>query len=185
MADIGHLFNDIELAQQIEFVIVVIKGLNLFLVKAIHILDMAEPVVDEAVLAVLHGGVDTAAIIVAADDDVPDLEYVHCVLDYRQAVEVGMYYHIGDITVHKDLARQHVDDLVGRYPTVGTADPQVFRPLLIGKFGEKLRVGLFDGGGPALVVVEKVFQHFHEYMPSWLVEKRYTELSVSCKDVLR
>ncbi len=38
-----------------------------------HFLDARDPVLDQAVVVVGHGGADTAALVVAAHDDVLDL----------------------------------------------------------------------------------------------------------------
>lgn len=38
-----------------------------------HLLDAHDPVLDQAVVVVGHGGADTTALVVAADDDVLDL----------------------------------------------------------------------------------------------------------------
>ena len=55
-----------------------------------------------------------------------------------------MHHDIGDVAVDEDLARQHADDLVGRHPAVGAADPEVFGILLPGELGKKIRIGLLD-----------------------------------------
>ena len=71
-----------------------------------------------------------AAAVVAADDDVLDLQHVDGVLQHRQAVQVGVHDDVGDVAVDEQLARQQADDLVGRHAAVGAADPQVARRLL-------------------------------------------------------
>ncbi len=67
-----------------------------------------------------------------------------------------MQHHVGDIAVDEQIARQQADNLVGRHPRIGTADPQVLRHLLLGQFGEELRILFLDRLGPAGVVVEEV-----------------------------
>jgi hypothetical protein len=52
-------------------------------------------------------------------------------LDHRQAVEVRVDDDVGDVAVDEQLARIEVDQLVGGNAAVGTADPQVFRSLLL------------------------------------------------------
>ena len=42
--------------------------------------------------------------------------------------------------MNEQVARQQADDLVGRHPRIGTADPQVLRRLLAGQFLEEIRV---------------------------------------------
>ena len=79
-----------------------------------NVLDVAQPVVGEADAAVLERGDDAAALRMADDDDVLDLEHVGRELDHRQAVEVGVDDDVGDVAVDEQLARREVDQLVGR-----------------------------------------------------------------------
>ena len=72
-----------------------------------------------------------AAAVVADHDDVLDLQHVGRELDHRQAVQVRVHDDVGDVAVHEQLARHQADDLVGRHPAVGAADPQVLRRLLL------------------------------------------------------
>lgn len=54
----------------------------------IDILDMSQPVVDEPQGYVGKGSCYTSTTIVAADDDVPHLQNLYCVLNDGQAVEI-------------------------------------------------------------------------------------------------
>ena len=101
------------------------------------------------------------ATVVAAHDDVSDLEHVDGELHDRQAVEVGVDDHVGDIAVDEDLARQQADDLVGRHAAVGTTDPQVVGRLLARKFGKKLRVLAANAFRPLAVVLEELVEAAH------------------------
>jgi hypothetical protein len=87
-----------------------------------------------------------------------DLQHLHRVLDHRQAVQVRMHHDIGDVAVHEDLPRRQADDLVGGYPAVGAADPQIARRLLLRETREKVRVVALDRLGPGAVVGEQVRQ---------------------------
>ena len=80
----------------------------------------------------------------AGHDDMLDLEHVDGKLHDRQAVEVGMQHHVGDVAMDEQLTWQQSDDLVGRHARVGAANPQVFRGLLPGQLGEEFRVLLLD-----------------------------------------
>src|SRR5574343_276901 len=82
-------------------------------VFGMYLLDVVQPEVDDADPRLVQGGGDTAAVVVADDHDVLDLQHIDGVLDDRQAIEVGMQYQVGDVAVHKNLARQQADDLVG------------------------------------------------------------------------
>ena len=89
----------------------------------VHVPYVAQPVVDEAHLTALERGLHAAAAVVAADDDMLDLEDVHRVLQHGEAVEVGVHDDVGDIAVHEEFARQEADDLVGRHAAVRATNP--------------------------------------------------------------
>jgi hypothetical protein len=93
---------------------------------------------------------------VADHHDVLHLQHIHRVLDHRQAVEVGVHHHVGDVAMHEDLARQKADDLVGRHAGVGAADPQVLGRLQVRQLLEEGRVDLAHPPRPGQVVVEEV-----------------------------
>ena len=84
---------------------------------------LPQPVIDESELVIAQGREHAAAAVVAADDDVPHAQDVHCELDRRKAVEVAVGNDVGDVAMDEHFARQEADDLVGRNPAVGAADP--------------------------------------------------------------
>src|SRR5690606_38117510 len=106
-----------------------LQCVHTYLVTVVQVANTVQPVVDQAVAGVLHGGRNAPAAVVSADDDVLDPQHFHRVLDHRHAVEVGLQRQVGDITVHENFARQQADDFIGRHPTVGAANPEVFRCL--------------------------------------------------------
>ncbi len=67
----------------------------------------------------------------SANDDMLYLQNFNGILDDRQAVEVRVHNHIGNIAVNKDFARWQTSDLVGRNTAVGTPDPEQFGMLLV------------------------------------------------------
>jgi hypothetical protein len=155
--DVLHLVARVQLAQ---------APVPRFLVQAVqlagvllrHVLHVAQPVVGQADAVIGHGRVHAAAAVVAAENDVAHLEDVDGELDHRQAVEVGVHHHVGDVAVDEHLARRQAGDLVGRHARVRAADPQVLGRLLVGKAGEILRIPLHLGLRPCAVAVEKMFQ---------------------------
>ena len=92
-----------------------------------HVLNMAQPVVDQSQRRPFQSCTDTSAAVMTAENDVPDLEYIDRVLHHRPAVEIGMLDRVGDVAMHEDFARFQACDLIGRYPAIGTTDPQIFR----------------------------------------------------------
>ncbi len=155
MTDVGHLLNHIQLAQAINPLLFGRQLRQLHPLLVIQVADRAQPAIDQTQLPVLHRCPDTTATVMPGYQDVFHLEHIHRVLDHRQAVQVGVQHHVGDITVNEQIARQHADDLVGRHPCVGTTDPEEFRCLLPGKLGEKIRIFLLDRIGPACVVINQ------------------------------
>jgi len=59
---------------------------------------------------------DAAAAVVAADDDVLDLEDLDRVLDDGEAVQIAVDDNVGDVAVYKDLARLQAHEDVGLRP---------------------------------------------------------------------
>ena len=51
---------------------------------------------------------------------------------------------VGDVAVNKQFAGAQADDLIGRNPGIGTADPEVARGLLLCQMGEKARLLALD-----------------------------------------
>jgi hypothetical protein len=70
---------------------------------------------------------DAAAAVVAADDDVLDLEHLDGELHHREAVEVAVHHDVGDVAVHEELARLQPHDLVRGHAAVRASHPQVAR----------------------------------------------------------
>ena len=74
----------------------------------------------------------------AADDNMFDLENIHCLLDYRQAIQICMYDNVSNITMNEQFTRQQPHYFVSGHTTVGATDPKVFRTLLTREFQKKL-----------------------------------------------
>jgi hypothetical protein len=99
--------------------------------------------------------------VVADHHDRLDLQNLHGELQYRQAVEIGMKHEIGHISMDKHLARQEADDLVRGNPTVGAADPEILRRLLLSQAREELRVLRQHTYRPCPVVGEERSETVH------------------------
>ena len=121
---------------------------------AAHVLDVAQPVIDQAELVVAQSGQHAAAAVMAADDDVLDLEHIDGELHHREAIEVGVDDDIGDVAMDEHFAGREADDLVGRHPAVGATDPEVAWGLLARKPFEELGVVADHGFRPGAIVRE-------------------------------
>lgn len=93
----------VDLNQSTAFLFIVLNGIEAFAVLLFDLLDVAEPVVDQAVGVVAQGSGDTTAAVMAADNDVLDLEDVDGVLQDGEAVEVGGDDDVGNVAVGEDL----------------------------------------------------------------------------------
>lgn len=107
-----------------------------------------------------QGGEHSAATVMAADDDVLDMKSRDRILQHGMNVGVERRREIGDVTVHEELARREADDLVGRYPAIGAADPEIFWPLDLAQTFEIFRIPALDFGGPLAIVVKQVDRNF-------------------------
>ena len=139
LADVERLLDHVEFAQRIDAA-PQRQGVEPLLVPVAHVLDVADPVVGKADAPVVERRGDAAAVRVADDDDVLDLQDIGGELDHRQAVQVGMDDDVGDVAVHEQLARRQVDEFVRRHAAVGAADPEVARRLLLQQPGEEARL---------------------------------------------
>ncbi len=126
MAHTTDLLDDIEFTQAIETLCFILDIVDLLAVTQIKLADGMYPVYDQPELLAFQRGFDTAAAVVTADNDMFDLEYIDCILYDGQTVEVGMQNDVCDIAMNEQLARQQIDDFIGRNPAVGAAYPQIF-----------------------------------------------------------
>src|SRR5262249_2903879 len=97
----------------------------------------------------------TLRALMTAHNDVLHAQHVDSVLHGRQAIQIGMYDYVGHVAMHEHLAGQQSDDLIGRYPAVRAADPQVLGRLLAGQPTKEIRIVPRHFGSPSLVVVEE------------------------------
>jgi hypothetical protein len=73
-----------------------------------------------------HGGLYPSASIVSTNNDMFYFQMIDSIVQYREKVEIGVDYHIGHITVYKNLSGPSASDLVGWYTAVTTSDPKKF-----------------------------------------------------------
>jgi len=125
------------------------------------VLDVAQPVVDETEFLGAHGGADTAASVVAADDDVPDAEDVDGILHDGEAVEVAVNDDVCDVAVDEDFTGEEAADFIGGDAAVRAADPEVSGGLLARKSGKEFGIAFADRFGPLAVIFEQGIERVH------------------------
>lgn len=152
--NVAALLDDVELDKAVVAGALVLDGVQLFLVQAVDVPDVPKPGVEEAEVLGGHGGLDAAAAVVAADDNVLDLEVLDGVVEHRGDVEVDVAHQIGDVAVHEGLAGLEARDLLGGDARVAAADPQVLGLLARAEFGEEVWVLGLLLGRPLGVVLE-------------------------------
>eukprot|EP00968_Pinguiococcus_pyrenoidosus_P008802 scaffold651_cov252-Pinguiococcus_pyrenoidosus.AAC.8 len=91
---------------------------------------------------------DTAALVVAADNDVRDLEVLHAVLKTSKEIAVGVHDLVAHIAVHEDGAVFLAHNLIRRHAGVRAADPHVVGLVVADVAGKVPRI-VGDLVGPA------------------------------------
>ena len=94
------------------------------------ILHMPQPIITQAKPVAPQRRAHAAASIVSANNDVTHLQDIDRKLHDRQTVEVGVHDEIGDVAVDKQFSGREADDLIGRHPAVGAANPEIGGRLL-------------------------------------------------------
>lgn len=161
IADVVRLFDDVQFTEAIILRRAVLPGPEQVAVLVVNIANVAQPVVDQAVALAVHGRPHATTAVVSHHHHMAHPQDFHGILQHRQAVHVGMDHQIGYIAVDEEFTGQQVDDLVGRYPTVGAADPEIVRRLLTGQGGEEVRILTADPLRPFLVLVKEFLESVH------------------------
>ena len=91
----------------------------------------------------------------AANDDVLYFQSLHGELQHGMNIGVQRRREIGDIAVDEKLAWTKADDLVGRHPAVGAADPEKLRRLRLAQPLKVLWIFELDSFGPSPVIFKK------------------------------
>jgi len=123
LTDVDDLLDDVQFAEPIVPLGLAAALIEVRLMGALYFLHVTEPVVDESQLVVAQRRQHAAAAVMTADDDVRHAEHIHCELDRRQAIQVGVHDEVRNVAVHEHFAGQEPDDLVGRHAAVGAANP--------------------------------------------------------------
>src|SRR5688572_9337705 len=151
--DAHDLFDDVDLAQFVQPLVVTCLAIKLAPVLVHDVLDMSKPIVDQPESSIVERRLYTAAAVMPADDDVLDLQRLDRELHYRQAVHVSVIHEIRDVPVDEHFPGQEADTARRRDAAVRTADPKVFGCLDLGKFFEEFRISFLYASGPRLIPV--------------------------------
>ncbi len=127
---VADLLQHVQLAEPVQALFAVGQAVEALAVFAVDDADVLQPVVDQTEAQAVVGGGDTAAAIVADDEDMPDFQHVDRVLQHGEAVKIRVADDVGDVAVDEYFTRRQPDNLVGRHPRIRAADPQVLRRLL-------------------------------------------------------
>ncbi|OQB88768.1 MAG: hypothetical protein BWX86_02604 [Verrucomicrobia bacterium ADurb.Bin122] len=121
--DVGHLLDHVALTEPVDLFLRSGSGRDRGGVGLAHRLDVPQPVVGKPHSLPLDDRAHTAATVMPAHDDVADPQDIDRVLEHREAVQVRVGHHVGQVAMDKQLAWQKPDDLVRRHTAVGTTDP--------------------------------------------------------------
>ena len=132
-----QLVADIAFDQPVGPAILIGLGVHFLFMVTIHIAGMAQPF-PQRPCGRRPGQcrLDTATAVMSADNDAVDHQHTDGEIDHRHQVAVLGLHQIGDVAVDEQPAGQRLGELVGRYPAVGTADPQEHR-FLVGDMARK------------------------------------------------
>jgi hypothetical protein len=132
-AKIADLEDHIDFAELFHAVDRIVYGFDLFAISLESFGNRRKPVIDESDGASSKGRLNATATVVAANNDVDDLEDIDGILDGREAIEIGQGDDVCDVAVDKDLARLQADDFACRHSAVRASDPQKLWNLLLGE----------------------------------------------------
>lgn len=119
-----HLVHDIQFAELVRFRFWVGDRIESFMVPEVKIFDFREPIIDQAVVCAGHGGLDPAATVVSANDDMFDLQNLHRELNDRNTVQIRRIDQIRYVSMDEQFSRQQTNDLVRWYSAVSASDPK-------------------------------------------------------------
>src|SRR5882762_3611479 len=98
LSDVAHLLDYVELAQAIEApgLVECVQLVPMFIANAAH---MLQPFVAQAEAATFQGRLHPATPKMTANYDVPNLEHIHSVLNYRKTIPVVECHHIRNVAM--------------------------------------------------------------------------------------
>src|SRR5690606_8477128 len=118
--EVIHLLFDIVFHKLVKSLLVIFNRVKFLFMEAIHILDQSQPVVNKTKSLVIERSLNTTTAVMAADDNVANLQDGNSVIEYAQHIHISVRNHVGYVAMDKYLSRTSTYDLIGR-ETAGTA----------------------------------------------------------------
>ncbi|ODA96578.1 hypothetical protein BFX40_29525 [Mesorhizobium sp. SEMIA 3007] len=85
--------------------------------------------IDKPQTLAAYSGTDATAAVMPANNDVPHAELIYSIFDDGEHIQIGGMDEVGDVAMHKNLARFQPGNDISWYATIRAADPEVFRIL--------------------------------------------------------
>ena len=149
----ANLLHDVELHKLIALLLGRQAG-QLLVVLCPDLANSPKPAVDESQLLVAERRVDTSTAVVAAHDDVLDLEDLDGVLKDTQRREIVRREEVGDVAVDEDFSWLEIENCGLRNAGIGAPVPEDLGGLALREGGEQGGVGRSSSGGPFAIAVE-------------------------------
>lgn len=145
---------NVELHEAGTLVLGVLDGVQHGLVSHLCVSDGSQPVVDDSELFGSQRRPDSSTVVVAADDNVSDLEDLDGKLDDRERRKVRVGQQVGNVSMDKHLSGKQIQTALSG-SRVGAADPQNLGGLALGVGGEQRRSHGRHSVGPLFVSLEQ------------------------------
>ncbi len=100
LADVARLFDDVQLAEPVECGFRR-QRFQRMVVSLADVVDVSEPVVDESKPSAIKNRAHTAAPVMARDDHMCHLEPIHGLVQHRNAIQIGVNDHVGDVSMNE------------------------------------------------------------------------------------
>jgi hypothetical protein len=104
VANVDDLFDDVEFAEAVGTMRLVTGSEESCAVLLTNVLDVAQPIVRETEAIAALDGANSGAAIVAANDDVFDLQDIDGELENGEAVEIAVGNDVGEVAVDEHFA---------------------------------------------------------------------------------